>query len=207
MPVLKGEGIEIKIETHDTNINQSYLKAQNKLESYFGYNEFRSLDIATKDLLEKIEITMQEQTQSVSIEVINYLAAIIQRALFLQYRSDIIKLTVKNKEFALNQARNAGFELQDGNFGTGIKSVREKFIEEAIKGNNKSIGANLYAFLINTEEAKLQEIAEKLPELITLTEELHIKSGHGNKTETFSLVYIEQLQQAVYKTVKILQEI
>jgi uncharacterized protein YggE len=79
MPILKGEGIEIKIQTQDTDINQSYLKAQNKLESYFGYNEFRSLDRRIKDLLEKIEMTLQEKTQIVSADVINNLAAIIQK--------------------------------------------------------------------------------------------------------------------------------
>jgi hypothetical protein len=207
MPVLKGEGIEIKIETQDTDINQSFLKAQNKLESYFGYNEFRSLDTIVKDLLEKIEIVLEEKPQTVSSDIINNFAAIIQRSLFLQYRSDIVKLTIKNKEFALNQARSAGFELQDGDFGNGIKNVREKFIDEAVKGNNKSIGANLYAFLINTDKTKLQGIAKKIPELIMLTEELQSKSGHGNKIETFPLESVNKLKQAVYETVKILQGI
>jgi hypothetical protein len=210
MPVLKGKGIEIKIVTQDTDINQSYLKAQNKLESYFGYNEFRSIDRIIKDLLEKIEITLEEKLQTVSADIINNFAAIIQRVLFLQYRSGIVKLTEKNgnhKEIALNSARDAGFELRDGNFGSGMKTVQKEFIEKAIKGGNKSIGSNLYAFLINTDKTKLQEIAEKIPELITLTEELHTKSGHGNKTETFPLEIVNELKQAVYKTVKILQEI
>jgi hypothetical protein len=209
MPVLEGEGIEIKIETQDTDINQSYLKAQNNLESYFGYNEFRSIDRNIKNLLEKIEITLKEETQAVSADVINNFAAIIQRVLFLQYHSDIAKLTDKNsnlKAIAFDKASNAGFVLQDGNFGI-MKTVQDKFIEDSVKGNNKSLGANLYAFIINTEETKLQEIAGEIPDLITLTEELHTKSGHGNKTETFSPAYIKQLKQTVYKTVKILQGI
>lgn len=212
MPILKGEGIEIKIETQETDINQSYLKAQNKLESYFGYNEFRSLDKSIKDLLEKIEITLKEETQAVSVDVINTFAAIIQKVFFLQYRSDdddIMRLIDKNsnvKVTALNNAGEAGFTLIDGNFGI-MKTVQDRFIEIAVKGGNKSIGANLYAYLIKTKRTKLKEIAEKIPDLIILTEELHTKSGHGNKIETFSLAYIEQLKQAVYKTVKIFQEI
>ncbi|MDR1484870.1 MAG: hypothetical protein LBT09_08625 [Planctomycetaceae bacterium] len=207
LPVLKGEKVEVKVLTTEKDINQSFLKAQNILEAYFGYNEYRMIDKQTQDLLEKIEMTLKESTPVLSDVIIN-LASIMQRTLFLQYKNGIQKLFDKNinyKKLALDKA--AGFDLQEGNFGAGINTVQQRHIEAAVKGGNQTIGANLYAFLVNIEESKLQEIAVRIPFLIILVEKLAKLRGHGNTDKTFQREVVDDLKNKVYQTIKTLQEI
>ena len=193
-----------------TDIDQEMLKANVKLEKYFGYQNTGSMKQNIKELLLKIELNSNDYS-----EVINLLCSALQN-LFFNFVSDN-KIFLENKSdfksAALRNSIDANFDLIDNEIPKAIACSKKEFIKQACNNGNCSLQANLMAFLIVIPQKMLMKVSKNVSNMIVLVDILIKFRGHGNKTskqiekEFNNEKEFLDLKENVYKIIKTLMEI
>jgi hypothetical protein len=108
---------------------------------------------------------------------------------------------------ALQKARIAGFELQAGNLPEALSRVAQRRLAAALRGGGATLQSATMALVISADEAYLNDLAGKMPRLLTLAGDIAALRGHGHLTRAVTLAELETLRKQVYQSILYLTEI
>jgi hypothetical protein len=179
--------------------------ARTSLLSTFGYGAFnnRICDIA-KDRLVNAETYWMSHADgddalSFAVDVYSAIQAEFSRKLgagsAIIRESDFIG-------FATEKAQDTGL----GVLPEELRTVKLRWIQAALEGNDQSLGAAAVAFILAAEEESLSAIAELQPDFIVAVAKIIEVRGHGNKPVPLTKTEITELRKTAYSTIKVLVE-
>lgn len=188
------------------------LKAVVELEEFFG-RTFNTMPADLREILLRSVIEMNDNLQKTENQqqAVNGLAAALQQSLLQcikgheQTGSDL-KDDIRLKAF--RRAFDAELLMAPNSIPKSLSTVREQHIGPACKGKSSTLGATFIALFYVYPEAKLQELARKLPDMIQIVSELIELRGHGiDQGKTISNDILMSIKTNVFNMIKVLMEI
>jgi len=150
----------------------------------FGVATIRNAPQKLSALLEKVFVARENLTEEIFTQYIMDTSGCLQMVLYLQYSNEIqLSDNLPTKQDCLRKIRCLQFVTE---IPKSLEKVNEKRFERAVQGEDVTLGANLLAMFGILENKKLNEIKEKVPNLIEIIMRMAELRGHGNQEIEFS---------------------
>lgn len=141
--------------------------------------------------------------------IVNALAAMLQLALeeCLGARPPVAPPPGDWRTLACRKALAAGFALRGERLPEALQRAATHRVAAAMRGGGATLQSGAMALVILADEAYLNDLAHKLPQLLSLAGELAALRGHGHLTRPVTWTGLEQLREQVYRSITYLTEI
>jgi hypothetical protein len=154
-----------------------------------------------------VAVALPDEPEAAAI--VNALATMLQLALeeCLGARPASARSAGDWYALAREKALVAGFELRGGCLPEPLRRVARHRLAAAMRGGGATLQSGAMALLILADDNYLNELARKLPGLLSLAGDLAALRGHGHQTRPVTWTELEQLRELVYRSITYLTEI
>ena len=187
---------------------EARMAARLSLERTLGVQAFKLLGPNITNLLVGVERFSPEPSENKEVEagvLVSDLCAALQLTL-QQIGAEFKGITHKPGqialEFAEENARKAGFSLNNGKLPRCILTVKHTAIEQALSGLSPTLGASTVTLLLLAPVEWLRQAAQRQPDYLLVIAEAADLRGHGNRSITLLVSKLKSLKQDIYQTIK-----
>lgn len=202
---------------HDRDVCNKRLQARIALDRRFGVAVMYAKDEQDeqlRELLVQAELQAQEflrhdDQEPDCSEMVNALASALQNRMHAEIVASDLSAVSGSAGADVDtegRARRSGFQMALGGLPTRIATARQDRVEAAARGQDSTLGANTSAFLMVASDARLVALAERLPGLLLLVEDLSSLRHHANEPVPMPRAAAVELKDRVYEAIQKLEE-
>ncbi len=196
----------------EIDVNQERLRAETKLDDFFGIPFVREMKYELKEQLIRIErMFTYPSDDRIKIEILIAIASAMQIVLQqkLRDRNTVGRSGSQDiKEIALRKIIEVGFYKTHAEIPASISTVKSHFIKKSIDGFGASLGADLLALILVTSDAETQCLYQRDAHIIRFIADLLNKRGDGNTLSVaLSLDDIASLKNNAFTAINLIMEV
>jgi hypothetical protein len=191
------------------------IAARFEVDKIFGLQTIDNLKPDMREVLVQCELKCEDLKQNresashMNAEITKLLASLLQDAVFNRVKQ------LREKEFneigwqvrIKDSVLKAGFRLENDELPESIRYVAQRRIRRACFRISSSLGANLIALIMLSDEGSLKALAEKIPDLIIRADNLLQLRNHGNNELEMPENEVIELKEEIYHITKIFLEV
>lgn len=167
------------------DVDQSYLKAEVEMETFFGLPQFCALPQNLRTSL--INVELKSHTPAVESGEAGELIIELASAMQLAFLEGVIMLKDQGrhghdiKAAALDRLLAVKLVSSDRHIPKSISAISDFKVEKAVGGLNETLGANMLAYVYLSTDERLKRIGDEVADLVYTIERLSSLRGHGNQ--------------------------
>jgi hypothetical protein len=182
------------------------LEARNKLLQSFGHRRFKKLGPSAQGSLQSAEMFLLassdgDDARSFVSDLYSALQAVLRNFL-----GDVAPVDIPTWEYTKQAARNA-HDAGLGALPESLTSVNPRRIEDALQGNDRSLGASVMSFLLTAGPETLKEVQFQKPDFLEFLARIPSMRGHANQPVLMQRQDMRTLSRSTVTTVGMLLDL